>query len=259
MEQGYRGDAAAGTQSLPRRLTCFEQADDGFLGVRKSAYLPRDERVEELFCYAVFRLVQLRAYRMHNREEVVSLIVIADEFQNGDVLRSEFPDARSCRKRTRYLFTPHTLEYLRRGGRIGGASALIGGLLQIKPILTVERGETQTFAKVRTQSRALAEMTKKLADDVAAYGLKQVIVHYIADRELAEAYAREQIEPLGDLKTQTFSEVWEGFGYRVVRQLMHPPELAMCRRCDDFLDDNRRYLELINEDAGAVTPANLSC
>jgi DegV family protein with EDD domain len=99
-------------------------------------------------------------------------------------------------RRTRYLFTPHTLEYLRRGGRIGGASALIGGLLQIKPILTVERGETQTFAKVRTQSRALAEMTRKFSEDVAAYGLAQVIVHYIADRELAERYAAEQIEPI---------------------------------------------------------------
>ncbi len=69
---------------------------------------------------------------------------------------------------------------------------------------------------------------------------------------------REQIEPLGDLKTQSFAEVWEGFGYRVVRQLMHPPELVMCRRCDDFLDDNRRYLELINEDASAVAPLKLA-
>ena len=104
--------------------------------------------------------------------------------------------ARETLSRTRYLFTPHTLEYLRRGGRIGGASALIGGLLQIKPILTVENGAVETFSKVRTQSRALAEITAKFAADIAAYGLAQVIVHYISDRELAETYAHEQIEPL---------------------------------------------------------------
>lgn len=66
---------------------------------------------------------------------------------------------------------------------------------------------------------------------------------------------REQIEPLGDLKTQSFAEVWEGFGYRVVRQLMHPPQLAMCRRCDDFLDENRSYLALVNGEGGARAPA----
>jgi MoaA/NifB/PqqE/SkfB family radical SAM enzyme len=56
---------------------------------------------------------------------------------------------------------------------------------------------------------------------------------------------REKIEPLGDLKTQSFGQVWEGFGYRVVRQVMHPPRLEPCRRCDDFLEDNRHYLAVV--------------
>ncbi|PKQ30176.1 MAG: fatty acid-binding protein DegV, partial [Actinobacteria bacterium HGW-Actinobacteria-10] len=42
--------------------------------------------------------------------------------------------------RTRFLFTPHTLDYLRIGGRIGAASAFLGAMLQIRPILTVEGG-----------------------------------------------------------------------------------------------------------------------
>ncbi len=42
-------------------------------------------------------------------------------------------------KRSRFLFIPDTLEYLKKGGRIGGASALLGTIFQIKPILTVVR------------------------------------------------------------------------------------------------------------------------
>jgi len=104
--------------------------------------------------------------------------------------------AQDTLRRTRYLFTPTTLEYLRRGGRIGAASAMVGGLLQIKPILTVENGEATQFGKVRTQSRALAEIARKFSDDVSAYGLRQVVVHYIGDIEPAQRFARQHIEPL---------------------------------------------------------------
>ena len=132
----------------------------------------------------------------NSMEEGFGVLAAAKAAQAGETIEHCLSAATDTLARTRYLFTPHTLEYLRRGGRIGGASALIGGLLQIKPILTVERGETQTFAKVRTQSRALAEMTSKMGDDIAAFGFAQAVVHYIVDRELAETYAREQIAPL---------------------------------------------------------------
>ncbi len=52
----------------------------------------------------------------------------------------------------------HSLEYLRRGGRVNFASAGLGALLQIKPILTVEDGEAQTIARVRTSQRAQQEL-----------------------------------------------------------------------------------------------------
>ena len=132
----------------------------------------------------------------NSMEEGFGAIAAARAARAGETIERCVVAAQETLRRTRYLFTPHTLEYLRRGGRIGGASALVGGLLQIKPILTVEEGAVVTFAKVRTQSRALAEITRKMAEDISAYGLKQVVVHYIVDRELAQTYAREQIEPL---------------------------------------------------------------
>jgi len=91
---------------------------------------------------------------------------------------------------TRFLFTPATLDYLRKGGRIGGASALLGGLLQIRPILTVEDGVTQAFDKVRTKHRAWARIIEVFADDVAKAGLEDVIVHHIDDPSEGEELAK---------------------------------------------------------------------
>lgn len=134
----------------------------------------------------------------NSMEEGYGALAAAHAAKAGESVERCIEAATETLRKSRYLFTPHTLEYLRRGGRIGGASALIGGLLQIKPILTVEEGETQTFARVRTQGKALAEMARKFSEDTREYGLAQVCVHYISDRETAEAFAREQIEPLVD-------------------------------------------------------------
>ena len=59
-----------------------------------------------------------------------------------------------------------TLEYLKRGGRIGSAQAFFGSLLNIKPIVTIEGGVVTPFGRVRTRSKALAA----LEDRVAALG-----------------------------------------------------------------------------------------
>ena len=66
-------------------------------------------------------------------------------------------------------FAVDTLEYLRRGGRIGGASAFLGTALRIKPILTFEQ-EIMPVERVRTSARALRRLTdyaQQRADDGA--------------------------------------------------------------------------------------------
>lgn len=60
--------------------------------------------------------------------------------------------------RMRTYFVVATLEYLHRNGRIGGASKLIGSMLQVKPILHVFNGRVETFDKVRTQHKALERL-----------------------------------------------------------------------------------------------------
>ena len=65
------------------------------------------------------------------------------------------------------VFYVDTLEHLRRGGRIGAASAFLGSALAIKPILTLKNGHISALEKVRTSSRALSRL-EELA--VAAAG-----------------------------------------------------------------------------------------
>jgi DegV family protein with EDD domain len=57
-----------------------------------------------------------------------------------------------------------TLEYLRRGGRIGGAQALVGSLLSIKPVIRVSDGVVEEESKQRTRGRALRYLAGKLRD-----------------------------------------------------------------------------------------------
>ena len=55
---------------------------------------------------------------------------------------------------------------------------------------------------------------------------------------------REQIPPLGDLKKQSFHEIWESARYEQVRSMMHPPQLKSCQRCDDFITQNQTLWKL---------------
>ena len=56
---------------------------------------------------------------------------------------------------------------------------------------------------------------------------------------------RERMPPLGNIVNQSFKEIWESAAYRRARLRMHPPALAACRRCDDFVEQNQTIWETI--------------
>lgn len=68
-----------------------------------------------------------------------------------------------CRRCRIYFLVP-SLEFLQRGGRIGRASALMGTLLQVKPILTFAEGQVAPYEKVRTYPRAVERMVELVAE-----------------------------------------------------------------------------------------------
>jgi DegV family protein with EDD domain len=66
--------------------------------------------------------------------------------------------AERARDQTGVLFVVETLEFLRRGGRIGGAQALLGSALNIKPILELQEGRIESVEKIRTKGKAFERM-----------------------------------------------------------------------------------------------------
>ncbi|MGD8623621.1 MAG: DegV family protein [Anaerolineae bacterium] len=76
-----------------------------------------------------------------------------------------------------------TLEYLHRGGRIGSAAALMGSALQIRPILYLDDGQVQSFARPRTRRQAIRRMLQLMAEGVAGRRVHVAVMHAGASEE----------------------------------------------------------------------------
>lgn len=100
-------------------------------------------------------------------------------------------------KRHRVYFVVDTLEFLFKGGRIGAASALVGSLLQMKPILTFKEGHTEPFEKQLTHRRAVARLKEViLAECAPGEAGRLCIMHGNAEAE-ARTIAAELAPKLG--------------------------------------------------------------
>jgi len=85
-------------------------------------------------------------------------LVAADARDQGASLQEIVKTAQDSALRTQMLFAPNTLEFLHRGGRIGGAKRLIGTALNIKPILHVKDGAVEALESVRTRKRVVSRL-----------------------------------------------------------------------------------------------------
>jgi DegV family protein with EDD domain len=103
--------------------------------------------------------------------------------------------AKRAREELKMWFAIDTLEYLRRGGRIGGARAWIGSALKIKPILTLEE-EITPVERVRTRARSI-ERLRDYARQRHESGLDAWVVQHIQDPETAAALADDCREIFG--------------------------------------------------------------
>lgn len=102
---------------------------------------------------------------------------------------------------TSAFFYVDTLDYLRRGGRIGAAQALFGSALAVKPLLQLNGGRIEPLEKVRTASRAIARLEEIVAERAGGAPV-DIAVHHLAAPERASALAerlRERVPGLADL------------------------------------------------------------
>jgi DegV family protein with EDD domain len=89
---------------------------------------------------------------------------------------------------TSTYFYVDTLDYLRRGGRIGAAQALLGSALAVKPLLQLDGGRIELLEKVRTASKAIARLEEMVAERAGSAQV-DIAVHHLAAPERASALA----------------------------------------------------------------------
>ncbi|MDE9366163.1 DegV family protein [Luteipulveratus sp. YIM 133132] len=102
--------------------------------------------------------------------------------------------ARSRAEAARAMFYVDTLEYLRRGGRIGKASALLGSALAIKPLLELSDGQILPLERVRTSSKALVRLEDRLISAVEAMDAPlgvEIAIHHLDSRPRADDLLRK--------------------------------------------------------------------
>ncbi len=96
------------------------------------------------------------------------VVAVAEAVQNGASVEEAVALAERVIDELKVYFVVDTLEYLRRNGRIGAASALVGSLLNIKPVLTLENGIVTPFDKVRGKAKAVRKIFDILGDYIKA-------------------------------------------------------------------------------------------
>lgn len=115
-------------------------------------------------------------------------IAAAEAAERGATVDEAAAAARERAARTSSFFYVDTLEYLRRGGRIGAARALLGSALAVKPLLHIVDGRIELLEKVRTSTRAILRL-EQLAVAAAGSDPVDIAVHHLAAPGRAEALA----------------------------------------------------------------------
>jgi DegV family protein with EDD domain len=131
-------------------------------------------------------------------------LAASEMVSRGDGASSIVDRVNAMREQVQTYFSVATLEFLRRGGRIGRASAMLGSVLQVKPVLCIRDGLVTPLERVRTFDRALNRVVELTREVDRGKGLCVIVGHADAEAD-AERVARElesncetlMIQPLG--------------------------------------------------------------
>jgi DegV family protein with EDD domain len=103
--------------------------------------------------------------------------------------------ARALAPHMRVIFVLDTLEFLHRGGRIGGAQRFIGSMLSIKPVLHLHNGRIESLESVRTKRKAISRMLEIAAEEMAGKAnIHAAVINAAASSEAALVYEQVQTQ-----------------------------------------------------------------
>jgi DegV family protein with EDD domain len=175
----------------------LEAGADGVVSVHLSAKLSGTFEAASLAAAEVGPQIQVVDSRNTAMGLGFAALAAATAATQGQDLDSVRRAAVENASRVSTLFYVDTLEFLRRGGRIGAAEALLGTALSVKPILHVVDGVIVVRDKVRTAGRALAKLVD-LAVEAAGDGEVDIAVHHLEALDRATALADALVVRLGD-------------------------------------------------------------
>ena len=149
----------------------------------------------------------------------------ADALDAGGTPQDAAEAASERAARSSSYFYVDTLEYLRRGGRIGSAAALLGGALAVKPLLTIADGTVEKLERVRTAGRALTRL-EDLVVQAAGDRPVDVSVAHLASAERAAQLSSRLADRLADQLSGR--DVWCGELGAVLGAHVGPGMVAAC-------------------------------
>ncbi|KAA0282430.1 MAG: DegV family protein [Chloroflexi bacterium] len=121
-----------------------------------------------------------------------SLVLLADDMAKAGKSADEIvAKLNEMIPRGRIYFLVDTLEYLAKGGRIGGAKRLVAELLEVKPILQVKDGQVEAFEQQRTKKRALARLVEVVTEQCPGGESAHLCVLQVEAEKEAEALVEE--------------------------------------------------------------------
>jgi DegV family protein with EDD domain len=109
--------------------------------------------------------------------------------------------ARKAKDHTGVLFVVDTLEFLHRGGRIGGASKLFGTALNIKPVLELQEGRVEPLERVRTKAKALARLLDVVEERLAGRKPVRLCAIHAASEEEARSLLASAVTRFGPVES----------------------------------------------------------
>ncbi|MGW6024915.1 DegV family protein [Streptomyces sp. NPDC055099] len=128
-------------------------------------------------------------------------LAAAEAAESGGSVDEAVTAAEKRAANTSAYFYVDTLDYLRRGGRIGAAQALFGSALAVKPLLQLDGGRIEMLEKVRTASKAIARL-EEIAVERAGTDRVDIAVHHLAAPDRATTLAdrlRDRVPGLAEL------------------------------------------------------------